>query len=196
MLYSKREKFNKLSTKIGVIFRRLGLSPNQWTVLSIVPVIISLFYLINENFLMAMLFIIIASFFDLIDGSVARVTKSVTKKGAYLDTIMDRYIEFVIILGLFFVSLPSCILPLGFWLFLYLFGSMMTTYGKAAAKEKGLVKMELKGGFTERAERMIILIIGIALAYFDTVYLTYIIVILAVLSNLTALHRISLALRR
>ena len=69
----------------------------------------------------------------------------------------------------------------------------MTTYVKAAAKEKELVEKELKGGLLERAERLIILFIGILLAYFDKFYLTYIIVVLAVLTNISALQRIIIA---
>jgi len=195
MLYSARRHFKSLSIKIGIVFSKFHLSPNQWTLLTIIPILIALYFLINQAFLIAALFIIIAAFFDLIDGSVARVTGSVTKKGAYLDTIMDRYVESIIILGLLFISLPSFLLPIPFWLLLYLFGSMMTTYGKAAAKEKELIRTELKGGLMERAERMIVLFIGIVLASFNAVYLTYIIAILAVLSNLTALHRIIIALR-
>jgi phosphatidylglycerophosphate synthase len=195
MLYSARKRFNNLSIKIGIVFSKFHLSPNQWTLLTIIPILIALYFLINQAFLIAALFIIIAAFFDLIDGSVARVTGAVTKKGAYLDTIMDRYVESIIILGLLFISIPSFLLPIPFWLFLYLFGSMMTTYGKAAAKEKELVKTELKGGLMERAERMIVLVIGIVLASFGTIYLTYVIIILAILSNLTALHRIFIALR-
>jgi phosphatidylglycerophosphate synthase len=195
MLYSARRHFKSLSIKIGIIFSHFHLSPNQWTILAIIPTIIALYFLINTAFLIAALFIIIASFFDLIDGSVARVTGNVTKKGAYLDTIMDRYVESAIIISLLFVSLPTYIFPASLWLLLYLFGSMMTTYGKAAAKEKELTRTELKGGLMERAERMIVLVIGIALAYFSAMYLTYIIAILAVLSNLTALYRIFIALR-
>lgn len=196
MLYSARRHFKKLSIGIGIFFSKLQLSPNQWTLLTIIPTVISLYFLISKNFTIAALFIIIAAFFDLIDGSVARVTGTVTKKGAYLDTVMDRYVESSVIIALLLVGLPPYILPSGLWLMLYLFGSMMTTYAKAAAREKDLTKNELKGGFIERAERMIILVIGIALAAFSSLYLTYIIAILAVLTNLTALHRIVIALRR
>ena len=152
------------------------------------------YFLINQNFLLAAVFFIVSSFFDLIDGSVARVMGMVTKKGAYLDTIVDRYVEVLIIAGLFFCSLPDFMLPVGFWLLAYLFGSTMTSYAKAAAKEKELVEKEIKGGLLERAERLILLFIGVLLASLSTVYLTYIIVVLAILSNVTALQRIWIAM--
>lgn len=193
MLYAIREKFNKLSIKIGIVFSKFHITPNQWTILTIVPTILAFYFLIKENFLIAAVFFFLAAFFDLIDGSVARVTGNVTKLGAYLDTVMDRYVEGIIIVGLLFISLPNFYFPPQIWIFLYFFGSMMTTYVKAAAKEKELVDRELRGGFLERAERLGILFIGILLAIFSKVYLTYVIVLLAVLSNISALQRIYIA---
>lgn len=192
-LYKMREKFNGLSIQVGIVFGKLGLSPNAWTIGTILPTLVALYFLLFKDFLMAGLFFIIAAFFDLIDGSVARVTGRVSKFGAYLDTVMDRYVEFLIILGLFFISLPAIYLSSQAWLLIYLFGGMMTTYVKAAAKEKGLVEKELKGGILERAERLIILFIGILLANLDLLYLSYVIVALAVLANVSAVQRISAA---
>lgn len=195
MLYKQRERFNKISIKVGIIFSKFGLSPNQWTLLTLLPTFFALYFLVNEQFLLSALFFIFASFIDLVDGSVARVTGRVTKKGAYLDTIMDRYVEGIIILGLLFVAIPSVYFPFYFWLFLYLIGGMMTTYAKAAAKEKGLVEKELKGGLLERAERLSLLFLGILIAYFDKIYLSYIIVLLAILTNISAFQRIFIAIR-
>ena len=196
VLYKKRDKFSQFSVKVGLAFSKLPLSANQWTGLSLVPVFFALYFLVNEQFLMAACLFIISAFMDLIDGSVARVTGTVSKKGAYLDTVVDRYVEGIIILGLLFASLPDFFLPIRAWLFIYFFGAMMTTYVKAAAKEKDLTEKELKGGFLERAERLIILFIGILIAGLDPFYLTYTIAVLAVLSNVTALQRIYSAVKQ
>lgn len=194
-LYKGRGRFQGLSVKIGIAFAKLGLSPNQWTLLSLIPIFIALWFLITEQFLWAALFFIISSFMDLVDGSVARVTGQVTKLGAYLDTVVDRYVEGIIIFGLLFASLPGWVFPAQAWIFLYFFGALMTTYVKAAAREKDLVSRELKGGLLERAERLIILFIGILLASYSKMYLIWILVILAVLSNISALQRIWIAVR-
>lgn len=194
-LYKRRERFSGFSVKVGIAFAKLGLSPNQWTLVTILPALVAVWFLVKEQFLWAALFFFIAAFIDLVDGSVARVTGRVTKFGAYLDTIVDRYVEGLIVFGLLFASLPNLWLPIYAWIFLYFFGALMTTYAKAAAKEKELVEEELKGGLMERAERLIILFIGILLAYFDPFYLTYVIVILAVLANVSALQRIWIASR-
>jgi phosphatidylglycerophosphate synthase len=185
--------FSGLSIKIGILFSKAGISPNAWTVLVIVPTLFSLYFLLQKQFLPAAAFLIVSSFIDFIDGSVARVMGKVTKFGAYLDTIMDRYVEGVILIGLLFVGLPDFVVPAAFWILLFLFGSMMTTYAKAAAKEKELSDKEITGGLLERGERLIILFAGVVLAYFKLSYLTYIIVLLAVLTNVTALQRIKAA---
>ncbi len=194
-LYKGRERFRGLSVRIGIAFARLRLSPNQWTALSLVPILIALHFLVREQFLLAALFFMISGFLDLVDGSVARVTGQVTRLGAYLDTVVDRYVEGIIIFGLLFASLPHWVFPVQAWIFLYFFGSLMTTYAKAAAREKGLVEKELRGGLMERAERLMILFIGMLLAHFGRIYLTWIIALLAVLANVSALQRIWIAAR-
>jgi phosphatidylglycerophosphate synthase len=100
---------------------------------------------------------------DIIDGAVARYSNQVSKKGAYLDTIVDRYVEFLIILGLLLAHLPHVILPSDVWILIFLFGAMMTTYVKAAAAEKGLSSI-VKGGVLERAERLLLIFVGLLLA--------------------------------
>ncbi len=200
-LYKGRERFSGLSVKVGTAFSALGLSPNQWTVLTLLPAIASVYFLTMQDFLAAAGLFIIASFIDLIDGSVARVTGRVTRFGAYLDTIIDRYVEALVVFGLLFVGLPRLGLlpapwdfPTEAWLFLYFFGGMMTTYAKAAAKEKNIFQeKDLRGGLLERAERLIILFFGLLLAHFDPWYLSVIIAILALLANISAVQRIWIA---
>ena len=189
-LYKQRERFQDLSIKIGIAFSRLRLSPNQWTLLSVVPVLAALPLLYSSQFLPAAALLLLSSFMDLIDGSVARVTGRTSVLGAYLDTITDRYVEFIVILGVLLAGIPAFILPSSVWIVVYLFGAMMTTYSKAAAKEKGVTGYEIRGGILERAERLMILFAGILLAYFSPVFLTYTIILLAVLTNVSAFQRI------
>lgn len=193
--YKSRHKFNSLSIKIGMFFSKIPLTPNQWTLLTIVPTLVSLYFLMTHHFLYAAAAFIAAGFIDMIDGAVARVMGMSTKLGAYLDTIMDRYVEGILVFGLLFISLPGFIIPATYWLFLYFFGGMMTTYAKAAAKEKNLTATEIKGGILERAERLILLFAGIVLAHYNPLYLTCIIAALAVLANVSALQRIKIAIK-
>jgi len=187
MLFARRKKFENLSVKIGIIFSKLPISPNQWTIISLIPAIAAAYYLSQNIFLTAAVLLIVSAFLDLVDGSVARVTGRATKFGAYLDTIVDRYVEFIVLIGLMLAVLPAFIVPAYVWLFAYLFGAMMTTYSKAAAKEK--LDAEIKGGILERAERFILLFIGVVIAFYNPLYLVYILALLAVLTNITALQR-------
>lgn len=196
--YKNREKFNTLSIKIGIGFSKLRLSPNTWTGISILPALAAVYFLVQADFLIAAGLFILSGFLDMVDGAVARVTGKVSKKGAYLDTVVDRYVEGIIVFGLLFAGLPPLFqIPVFAWVFVYLFGGIMTTYVKAAAKEKDLTGgKEIKGGLLERAERLLILFIGIILASFEPLYLTWVIAILAVLTNISAFQRIHIALKK
>jgi phosphatidylglycerophosphate synthase len=116
-------------------------------------------------------------------------------RGAYLDTIADRYVEALLLLGFLFIGLPGVIFPSNVWLFLILFGSTMTTYAKAAASEKKIIDRELKGGLMSRGERMIIYAGALLILNFNWVWVTYILIGLAFLTNITAFQRIASALR-
>jgi len=160
---------------------------------SIVPAVASAYLITQQEFILAAVLFIIAAFLDMVDGAVARATGKASKAGAYLDTMVDRYVEFFIVLGLVWLAytgvIPGLYLPAVVWIFIYYFGSIMTSYAKAAAKEKDFVRKEIKGGLVERAERLIILFIGIVMASADVGYLAYVIVLLAFLANITALQR-------
>ena len=192
-LYKRREKFSGLSARLGGIFGSVGLTANNYTALALVLVVVSSYFIVTGNFLAAALFFAFASFFDIVDGSVARFQKKSGKSGAYLDSVSDRYVEGIFALALALAALPAFYLSAFFWIMLYLFGSMMTTYARAVAAEKSITK-DLRGGLLERSDRLILLFAGIVLGYFAPVYLTYVIVLLAVLANVSALQRISIAL--
>jgi phosphatidylglycerophosphate synthase len=197
MLDLYKENFKRIKTLIGKIFSFLPITPNQYTIISLLFVFLCFYFLIRENLLLALVFFLIAGFLDFVDGAVARYKKITTKIGAYLDTIVDRYIEGIFLLGILFLPLPKIFLPLFVWIFLILFGSMMTTYAKAAAKEKELLSQELKGGFLSRAERIILLIIALILGIFDKSFtlMTYLLILIAILTNFTALQRIYFAIK-
>lgn len=202
MLTEKRERFKKIENIIGEFFSNF-LTPNQYTLISLVFAILSFNFLIKLNFILALIFFLIATFLDFIDGAVAKFLQKETKKGAYLDTICDRYVEGIILLGFLFLPLADFLLPAKIWIFLAFFGSLMTTYSKAAAKEKdynpptALTPPRAKplGGLVERPERIILISLAIFLGVFNLLWVIYPIVILAALSNLTALQRIYLTLR-
>jgi phosphatidylglycerophosphate synthase len=147
--------------------------------------------------LVAGIVFLIAASVDMIDGSVARATRRTSVFGAYLDTIIDRIIEFVIILGLFLVPYPDFILPTSIWLFAMLFSSLMVTYTKAAATEKKIVLGGMRGGgLLEHPDRMLLIAATILASYFSMEYASYLIAISTVLIIITAFQRFFIAIRR
>jgi archaetidylinositol phosphate synthase len=190
MLEEKKEKFRQISEKVGFLFSKLKIHPNFFTLISLFFGFFCFLSLFKNNLILAILFFLFASFLDFIDGAVARASGKMTKLGAYLDTICDRYVEAIILFGFLFLSLPKIIFPAHFWIFLSLFGSLMTTYSKAAAKEKEILKEELKKGLFERPERMILIFLAMIFLIFKPIFSVYILIIFAILSNLTALQRI------
>lgn len=195
MLDLYKEKFKKIERAVGKIFSFLPLTPNQYTLFSIFFGLGAFFSLMKKNIKLALFFFLLASFLDFVDGAVARYKNLVTKKGAYLDTICDRYVEAFLLFGMLFLPLPQIFLPAYFWIFLIFFGSLMTTYAKAAAKEKELTNQELKGGLLSRGERIILLILSLVLGNFNIFLMTYLLIILAILTNLTTIQRIILAIK-
>ena len=196
MLEEKREKFKKISEVTGKFFSKLPLTPNQYTLISLFFVVVAFYFLVNINLVLALVFFLLATLLDFIDGAVARFLKNGTKRGAYLDTICDRYVEGIILLGFLFLPLRGFfLLPAEVWIFLAFFGSLMTTYTKAAAKEKELVEIEIKKGLFGRAERVILISLAMFLGIFNLSFVIYPIIILAIFSNITAFQRIYLSLR-
>ena len=143
MLYKKRKYFDNISENVGKVLSKICPYPNAWTMFAIIPAILTSYFLVNQSFLVAASLFALTAVVDFIDGSVARTMKRVSNFGAYLDTVVDRITEFIVLTGLFFVNYPDFILPTKFWVFLFLFGSLMTTYVKAAAYEKKIVNKEV-----------------------------------------------------
>ena len=53
---------------------------------------------------LASIFLLISGYLDTMDGTIARLTKTVSEQGAVLDILSDRIVEFAVILGLFFID--------------------------------------------------------------------------------------------
>ena len=198
MLDTKRYLFRKFEKKIGSFFSLFPLTPNHYTFSSIIFALFSFYFLLKEKLLLTIFFFLIAGFLDLVDGAVARYQGIENRMGAYLDTIVDRYVESILLIGFLFLPLPNIIIPSYIWISLIIFGSLMTTYSKAAAKEKELTNQELKGGLFSRGERIIFILIALVLGIFDSSYTwtAYLLIFIAVLFNITAIQRILSAIQK
>ena len=166
MLDTKRYLFKGLEKKIGIFFSALPFTPNHYTFASVFFALGSFYFLTKQELVLTIILFLIAGFLDLVDGAVARHKGVESKMGAYLDTIIDRYVEVILLMGMFFLPLPEILLPAKIWISLIIFGSLMTTYSKAAAKEKELTNQELKGGLFSRGERIIFLLVSLETTLF------------------------------
>lgn len=125
---------------------------------------------------------ILAGVFDMVDGRVARVQGRVTKFGAFFDSVIDRYSDLALYLGLLWYYAGIGRGRYAILVGVAMAGSVMVSYTRARAES--LIR-ECKAGFFERPERIVLLIIG-ALADRMAPALW----LLAIGPNITVIHRI------
>jgi len=116
--------------------------------------------IVKEHLLAAGFIVLIAGFFDILDGALARRTNQTTRFGAVLDSTLDRLSEAVLLLGILVLYAGeqsiTGILLVGF----ALIGSLLVSYVRARAEALGL---ECQVGLFTRAERVIVLALGLLL---------------------------------
>jgi CDP-diacylglycerol--glycerol-3-phosphate 3-phosphatidyltransferase len=169
---------------VVLIVRGLALArihPNVLTFVGLAINIVAAALLASGQFLAAGFVIMGAAVFDLVDGRVARTTNRVTRFGGFFDSVLDRYSDLALLMGLlvyyasinrfFYVVLTAIVMT----------ASVMVSYTRARAEN---VIPRCKVGFMERPERVVLFIIG---ALFDR--MAAVLWVIAVLGNLTVVHR-------
>lgn len=153
--------------------------------------------------------ILFAGLFDMLDGQVARLGKMSSSFGALLDSVLDRYSELFMFLGICYYLISHHYFMSSLFAFIGLIGSMMVSYTRARAEGLGI---ECKGGLMQRPERIVLigtsaLLCGIIAQYIGGDYKLYVkgiryhvfetmsiftlpITVLAVLTNITAYRRL------
>lgn len=142
--------------------------------------------------------VLLAGLFDALDGAVARMANRQNRSGALLDSVVDRYSEAVIFFGLlyYFFSRQHWI-AISFT-FLAIVGSQLVSYVRARAE--GL-NIECRVGLMQRAERIVLLAVGLWGSSWTPAglsfpglgsdpFLVFVLGVLAVLTNVTAIHRL------
>ncbi len=153
--------------------------------------------------------ILFAGLFDMLDGQVARLGNMKSVFGALFDSVLDRYSELIMFLGICYYLVANHYFLSSIFAFVALIGSMMVSYVRARAEGLGV---EIKGGLMQRPERVVTIgvcalacgiasnyiggdykyfVTGIKYHVFETMSIfTFPIAILAVLTNLTAFRRL------
>jgi len=166
----------------------IGLTPNQISAIGIAFAFLSALAYWKWQFytflpILAPLFLLASGFCDALDGALARLYGETTTFGGFLDSLLDRYADAIIFCGIILGRLCD-----PFWGLAALIGSLLVSYARARAEAAG-VKMETVG-IAERAERLVILAIASFLTIVWREALSWGVVILAILTNLTVLQRV------
>jgi CDP-diacylglycerol--glycerol-3-phosphate 3-phosphatidyltransferase len=182
MLRHYKASLTRLGDPVARALLRAHVRPNHLTLVGLVVSILAAAALAQGSLRTGAVLLALAGLFDFFDGSLARLANRVSAFGAFLDSVVDRYSDLVVLLGVVLYYHRAADTTGVFLTMVALVGTIMTSYTKARAQSIG-VACEI--GLIERPERLIVLIAG---ATFNQ--LTPAMIALAVLTNLTALQRI------
>jgi CDP-diacylglycerol--glycerol-3-phosphate 3-phosphatidyltransferase len=153
-----RAPIDKAVKPIGVVLRRTKLTPDHLTIAGLVlgvgaAVAIGLGYLP-----LGLLLVVLAALPDLLDGALAKASETASQRGAFFDSTVDRITDALLFGGVAWYlaseySAHMAILP-----YALLASSSLISYQRAKAESLGL---DAKGGLMERAERVVLLCIGL-----------------------------------
>ena len=153
--------------------------------------------------------VLFAGVFDMLDGQVARLGNMKSTFGAMYDSVLDRYSELILFLGICYYLISHHYFLSSLFAFIAMIGSMMVSYTRARAEGLGV---ECKGGVMQRPERVVLIgvsaivcgissnfiggdyklyIPGFPLQVFETISIfTIPITVMAIMTNLTAFRRL------
>jgi archaetidylinositol phosphate synthase len=194
MLTKLKEKVQATLAAEAKAAHEIGLTPNQISLIGIALAFLSALayaeWHINKLYLLlAAVLLLFSGFCDILDGALARLYHKTTPFGGFLDSLLDRYADAFVYIGIILSGLCDTL-----WGLIALTGSLLVSYSRARA-EAAEIKME-SIGLAERAERIIILAIASITAFFwkletDLFWqpINIGVIVLAILSNLTVLQR-------
>jgi CDP-diacylglycerol--glycerol-3-phosphate 3-phosphatidyltransferase len=167
---------------VGMLLRRTGMSPDHLTILGIFVAVAAAFAIGQGALRGGLVLVIAAALPDMLDGALAKASNTASQRGAFFDSVIDRVTDSVLFGGVawYFASEKSphlALLPMA------IMGvSSLISYERAKAESLGLYA---KGGLMERAERIVVLCIGLL---FDSLLVPIMWIMLA-LTVITAIQR-------
>jgi phosphatidylglycerophosphate synthase len=187
--HSRRKFYEETSTHLGVYCRKLGLTPNILTGLSLVCAAASGYFYWRASLIWGLVFMLLTSLTDMLDGATARAGNMGTVFGGILDHVSDRYGEFFILIG---IGVSGLVHP--GWAIFALFGMLIASYTRAAAESIGKLPT-CAVGWMGRLEKFAVIMIGTVLEkWFPGYYfLAYALLIVGITSVITSLQRLLFA---
>lgn len=174
--------FKGILDPIGTFLNRLGLTPNAITLLGLVGTTIGAYIISQGKMTTGGIVLLLSVLVDALDGTMARLRGDNSDFGGFVDSVSDRYAEFITFGGLLYFFLTQENYSGVMVTFAATAGSVLVSYVKARAE--GL-NFTAKVGILTRVERYIVLI---PLLIFNQPFIAA--VVIAVLGNITALQRI------
>jgi len=160
MLTSRyKAAFTRSLTPAARVLVALHISPTIVTLLGLAFTAAScLFLLLTKRVVMFCVLVTASGLFDALDGPVAILSGRVTKFGAYLDAVCDRYVDGVVVLTVAAVT--------GYWVLSgwLLLGAMLVSYAKARAAMEVSVTNQEWPDLMERTERSTIFLVGLLMS--------------------------------
>ena len=158
-----RARVRGLAQPIARAFGRLGLSPNQLTLIGFGIAILAGIAAGRQAWLAAGLLVVFGGVFDLFDGALARFAGKVSKLGAFYDSVFDRWGEGVVYVGIAWGCVDA-----GFGIGAVLAAAALTSavmvsYARAKSESLGFTAGTGMAniGFAPREVRLAILTIGL-----------------------------------
>jgi len=179
---------------VAGLILRLGFSPDALTLVGLLLSFLAGLEIARGRSLTAALFLFFGGLCDILDGGVARRGQRTSRRGAFLDSTLDRLAEIAVFLGLFIFYRERIVMQI--LTALALTGSLMTSYARARAE--GL-DVDCKVGLLERPERLVLIIVGLIAAPLRLGgfgLLELVIAALALLTYITTFQRIAHVLKR
>tara|TARA_B100001750_G_scaffold238184_1_gene244365 strand:+ start:9090 stop:9695 length:606 start_codon:yes stop_codon:yes gene_type:complete len=182
--------FKKTEHTISILLIKIGITANILTILGFLLAMLAGTFIVFNYLVLGGVFLLISSMFDMLDGAIARASKTTSQFGAFLDSTLDRISEFLIfssILIYYLINDSNNIIPI--ILCITSIGtSFLVSYTRARAES---LQIKCTVGIFTRAERIIVLFLGIILSpiiIFDTIIIS--LAIITALSFVTMLQRI------
>jgi len=166
------------------VLARTPITPSVLTWFGFILALGAAALVITSHLFAAGFVVLIAGFFDILDGALARRMEQATPFGAVLDSTLDRLSEAVVLLAILvsFSGTPLLVLLV----FLALLGSLLVSYIRARAEAAGL---ECRLGLFTRPERVVVLALGLLLSHLANA-LVIALVIIVVFSFVTVGQRL------
>jgi len=169
---------------LGKAVGSLGVSPNALSILSALIGVASALLYFRGNPLLAASILLVSAFVDMLDGAVARATDTASRFGAVLDHVLDRYVEYFIVIGIVAGGFAEW-----FWGMFALIGMLLASYSRAAAESVGGLS-SCTVGLAERQEKLLLILAGSILIPVLPLALGYSMIIIGLLSHITVGQRL------